>query len=268
MLYKEYRIPLPLDVDDFKRGQLYAVSELCRKETGGGEGAEFVTQREFTSSSLIPGQTVTGTYYHKIYRLKSKAPWILQKMLPEEAFEIHEESWSAYPYCKTVLTNPKYMKENFRQVIESTHLPDNGSAENPLNGPKKREIITLDICDDTLIGKSAYKEDRDPKSFRSEKAEVGPLEDEWIEEHEPIMCAYKLVSIHFKWKGLTSLVEKTVLKQYTRIFGMFHREAYASIDTWYDMTFEEVQEYELETAKILRKQLAEPEKRGTKCDDK
>lgn len=38
-----------------------------------------------------------------------------------------------------------------------------------------------------------------------------------------VMCAYKLVSINFKWTGLTHLVEKTVQKQYPRIFSKFHR---------------------------------------------
>ncbi|CAD6197833.1 unnamed protein product [Caenorhabditis auriculariae] len=268
MLIKEFRIPMPIDVEDFQRGQLYAVAELSKNETGGGEGAEFIKQKDFTSTTLLPGKTVSGTYTYKIYHLRSKAPWILQKMLPEEAFEIHEESWNAYPYCKTVLTNPKYMKENFQQIIETIHLPDNGTSENPLNCPIKREIITLDICDDKIIGKSAYKENCDPKIFQSTKAEVGPLENDWIEEHEPIMCAYKLVSLHFKWKGFSSLVEKTVLKQYPKIFGVFHREAYTLIDTWYDMTLEEVRKFELETAEVLRKQIAEPEKRGTTCNEK
>ena len=40
------------------------------------------------------------------------------------------KSWNAYPYCKTVLTNPDYMKANFIMKIESIHLPDKGTTEN------------------------------------------------------------------------------------------------------------------------------------------
>lgn len=65
---------------------------------------QFLVQEDFTSNTLRPGQTVSGTYTKKIYRLRSKAPWVLQKLLPPEAFVIYEESWNAYPYCKTVLT--------------------------------------------------------------------------------------------------------------------------------------------------------------------
>ena len=42
------------------------------------------------------------------------------------SLEIHEEAWNAYPYCKTVLTNPGYMKENFYITIETYHIGDRG----------------------------------------------------------------------------------------------------------------------------------------------
>ena len=29
---------------------------------------------------------------------------------PKGSLEVHEEAWNAYPYCKTVLSNPGYMK--------------------------------------------------------------------------------------------------------------------------------------------------------------
>ncbi|CAB3407412.1 unnamed protein product [Caenorhabditis bovis] len=267
MLVKEYRIPLPLTVDEFHIGQLYAVSACSRNETGGGEGAEFLKQEDFTSTSILPGKKLTGIYTYKIYRLRSKAPWVLQKLLPPEAFEIHEESWNAYPYCKTVLTNPGYMKNNFMQTIETIHLADNGQSENPLNAPKNREIVYIDICDEKIYGRNGYNKQRDPTIFKSKKTGRGPLEDEWIDNHEPIMCAYKLVSIHFKWTGFQTLIEKTIHKQYPKVFGIFHRDAYAWIDVWHDMSLEDIRRFEEETAQILRKQIEEPEKRGTNCDD-
>lgn len=258
------------------------MSACSRSETGGGEGAEFLVQEDFTSDTLLPGQTVTGTYTKKIYRLRSKAPWVLQKLLPPEAFEIHEESWNAYPYTKTILTNPGYMKENFHQVIETTHLADNGCTENPLNGPDKREIVWIDITDNEMFGSKNYKAEKDAKLFEAEVVERGPLEDDWMDSHEPvswrqrmkdekesfqIMCAYKLVSCHFKWTGLQRMVEKTIHKQYPRVFGLMHRDAFVLIDEWFNMSMDSIREYEEETAEVLRKQIAEPEKRGNTCND-
>ncbi|XGW20167.1 hypothetical protein V3C99_003750 [Haemonchus contortus] len=268
MLIKEFRIPLPLKVEEFRRGLLYSVSEASKCETGGGEGAEFVKQYDFFDDTTIkPGKKLSGIYSYKIYRVKSKVPWILQKLLPEEAFEIHEESWNAYPYCKTVLTNPGYMGQNSSLIIESTHLPDNGSSENPLNIKKKRDVVYLDICDDEIIGEANYKPEFDPKIFLSERTGRGQLRENWMETTTPMMCCYKVVTIQFKWIGLGSLVEKTILKQYTKIFSNFHRCAFCWIDSWFDLTDEEIQEFEDETARQLQQLVTSEEKRGVSFDD-
>ncbi|KAK6730531.1 hypothetical protein RB195_007160 [Necator americanus] len=269
MLVKEFRIPLPLEVEEFRRGQLYSVAEASKNETGGGEGAEFVKQYDFFDDpSILPGKTLSGTYTYKIYRLKSKAPWVLQKIFPSEAFEIHEESWNAYPYCKTILTNPGYMGSNFSLIIESIHLPDNGCSDNPLNAPEKREIIYLDICDDIILGKCQYNPDTDPKLFISERTGRGRLKPDWMYSTTPIMCCYKLVTVHFKWTGLSGFVEKTIQKQYSKIFTRFHRDAFCWIDYWIDLNEDELREFEEKIAEQLLKQLAEPEKRGATLDDR
>ncbi|KAK6046005.1 phosphatidylinositol transfer protein [Cooperia oncophora] len=219
-------------------------------------------------------EKLSGIYTYKIYRCKSKMPWILQKLLPEEAFELHEESWNAYPYCKTVLTlatrplqNPGYMGEDSMLVIESIHLPDNGSSENPLNINRKRDIVFLDICDDTLIGEANYRPESDPKIFKSERTGRGQLREDWMEHTTPMMCCYKAVTVQFKWLGLGSLVEKTIMKQYSKIFSNFHRHAFCWIDTWFDLTDEELQEYDEETARQLQELVNSEKRRGVALDD-
>ena len=38
MLIKEYRVILPMTVEEYNIAQLYAVAEASKNETGGGEG--------------------------------------------------------------------------------------------------------------------------------------------------------------------------------------------------------------------------------------
>ncbi|EPB65320.1 phosphatidylinositol transfer protein [Ancylostoma ceylanicum] len=168
---------------------------------------------------------------------------------------------------KHAIRNPGYMGQNFTLIIESIHLPDNGCADNPLNAPRKRDIIYLDICDDVLIGKCNYRPETDPKLFVSERTGRGQLKPGWTYSATPVMCCYKLVTVHFKWTGLSSFVEKTIQKQYPKIFTKFHREAFCWIDYWFDLTDEELREFEEKIAKQLLEQLAEPEKRGGTLDD-
>ncbi|PAV84266.1 hypothetical protein WR25_16855 [Diploscapter pachys] len=163
MIIKEYRIPLPLKLNEYQRGQRFTVSEASKAETGGGEGVE---------------------------------------VFPSEAFEIHEECWNAFPYTKTVVTNPKYMKENFQVVIESMHVQNNGHTDDvlfTLQPGIKRDVVHLDIRDDAFISKSDYAPTTDPKAriniakmikcciiqkWHSKKANRGPLKDDWISSKE------------------------------------------------------------------------------------
>ncbi|CAD5222182.1 unnamed protein product [Bursaphelenchus xylophilus] len=268
MLIKEYRIPMPLSVDEYQRGQLYSVSEASKNETGGGEGVEILKQEPFTSDKVRPGQTLSGMYTYKIYNLKSKMPWIFKKLLPEEAGFLHEESWNAYPYCKTVVTNPGYMKGNFSVVIESIHLADNGSTENALgigkDELKKREVVMLDIWSEEYLVPRDTKPETNPRTFKSTKTGRGPLVEGWQNNTQPLMCCYKLCRVHFKWFGLQSKVERTAHKNYPRLFTKFHREIFCWIDAWYELTLEEIRKIEAETAEQLRKQIKEGEVRGMK----
>ena len=44
-----------------------------------------------------------------IFTLCQVPGWI-KMVAPTGSLEIHEEAWNAYPYCRTVLSNPGYMK--------------------------------------------------------------------------------------------------------------------------------------------------------------
>lgn len=42
---------------------------------------QFIKQCEFFDDpTILPGKTLSGIYSYKIYRLKSKVPWVLQKV--------------------------------------------------------------------------------------------------------------------------------------------------------------------------------------------
>ena len=82
-----------------------------------------------------------------------------------------------------------------------------------------------------------YKANEDPKKFQSKKTGRGPLEGNWAvntftdtdiahfsiasndicfwfsqKTTEPVMCAYKLVTVEFKWFGLQNRVESFIQK--------------------------------------------------------
>ncbi|KAH7728643.1 phosphatidylinositol transfer protein [Aphelenchoides avenae] len=272
MLIKEYRLVLPFSLDEFQRGQLYAVAECSKRETGGGEGVEVVDQRPFESSTVRPGHQLKGIYSKKIYRFKSKSPRVFRALLPDAAFVVEEESWNAYPYTRTVLTNPGYMGKDFFIVVETLHVDnDNGQQHNVLNADDKvlaqRKVVKLDIADDAILKPTDLNAENDIHRFRSQKTGRGPLNPGWEAQHRPLMCAYKLVTVHFKWRLLQNKVERGIHNTYPRLFGKFHREVFCWIDRWHHLTMAEVHKFEEETALELKRQINEGPTRGMAADN-
>ncbi|XP_040859870.1 phosphatidylinositol transfer protein beta isoform isoform X4 [Ochotona curzoniae] len=237
VLIKEFRVVLPCSVQEYQVGQLYSVAEASKNETGGGEGIEVLKNEPYEKDGE------KGQYTHKIYHLKSKVPAFVRMIAPEGSLVFHEKAWNAYPYCRTIVTN-EYMKDDFFIKIETWHKPDLGTLEND------------------------YKADEDPALFQSVKTKRGPLGPNWKKELAnkpdcPQMCAYKLVTIKFKWWGLQSKVENFIQKQEKRIFTNFHRQLFCWIDKWIDLTMEDIRRMEDETQKELETLRNQGQVRGT-----
>ncbi|KAJ1367528.1 hypothetical protein KIN20_028461 [Parelaphostrongylus tenuis] len=267
MIVKEYRVVLPMTVEEYQVGQLWSVAEASKAETGGGEGVEVLKNEPFDGVPLYNGKYDKGQYTHKIYHLQSKVPTILRKIAPKGSLAIHEEAWNAYPYCRTVLTNPDYMKSNFFVKIETIHLPDRGTSENAHNLPpeelERREVVLIDIADDNqYLHAGDISSSTTPSTFVSSKTGRGPLTGSWMESVQPVMCAYKLVSVHFKWFGLQKMVESYTHTQYPRLFSKFHREVFCWIDCWYGLTMQDIRAIEARAQKELEDQRKSGEVRG------
>ena len=102
---------------------MYAVAEASKNETGGGEGVEVLKNEPYDASSpnckpLLNGKFTKGQYTYKIYRLASKGAGWIKMLAPAGSLEIHEEAWNAYPYCRTVLSNPGYMKVRYHDMFQ------------------------------------------------------------------------------------------------------------------------------------------------------
>ncbi|GFS22855.1 phosphatidylinositol transfer protein beta isoform, partial [Elysia marginata] len=59
-----------------------------------------------------------------------KLPRLMQKLAPKGVWALGEHSWNVFPYCRTIVTNPLYMKDNFYAVIDSYYAADNGTSDN------------------------------------------------------------------------------------------------------------------------------------------
>ncbi|KAF7238632.1 hypothetical protein EG68_12076 [Paragonimus skrjabini miyazakii] len=188
MLITEFRIILPMTVEEYRVAQLYAVAEASKRETGGGDGVEILVNEPFTTEVHPPDPPLldgdpryqTGQYTRKLYHLAHKVPNIVRQVAPTKSLILPEVAWNAYPYCRTVLTND-YFTTAFCIKIESLHSPDiNLTNAHQLSSEelKNRKVVNIDIGDISPSDKD-YNPDEDPTTFKSEKTGRGPLKPGW-----------------------------------------------------------------------------------------
>jgi len=158
------------------------------------------------------------------------------------------------------------MKDNFCIIIETLHCADKGIQENAHQLPpeklKHREVVFIDIANDSVVNRD-YKETEDPRKFKSQKTERGPLSGNWRDSVTPVMCAYKQVTVKFKWTGLTNTVESFIHKTERRIFLNFHRQVFCWMDRWYGLTMQDIRDLEEKTKIELDEQRNQGNVRGT-----
>ncbi|XP_074698178.1 membrane-associated phosphatidylinositol transfer protein 1 isoform X2 [Strix aluco] len=256
MLIKEYHILLPMSLEEYQVAQLYMIQKKSREESSGeGSGVEILANRPYSDG---PGGS--GQYTHKIYHVGSHIPSWFRALLPKAALQVEEESWNAYPYTRTRYTCP--FVEKFSIEIETYYRPDAGQQTNVFNlsaAEKRQRILdTIDIVRDP-ISPGEYKPEEDPKLYHSAKTGRGPLGDDWLEVSAggPLMCAYKLCKVEFRYWGMQSKIEQFIHDVGLRkVMLRAHRQAWCWQDEWTDLTMEDIRQLEEETARMLAQKMA------------
>ncbi|XP_044131648.1 membrane-associated phosphatidylinositol transfer protein 2 isoform X12 [Bufo gargarizans] len=261
MLIKEYRIPLPMTVEEYRIAQLYMIQKKSREETcGEGSGVEILENRPY-----IDGPGGSGQYTHKVYHIGMHIPSWFRSILPKAALRVEEESWNAYPYTRTRYTCP--FVEKFSIDIETFYKSDSGELANVFNlsPAEKRQAVLdpIDIVKDP-IPPHEYKPEEDPKVYKSMKTKRGPLSDDWIEDYRnnfggcPIMCAYKLCKVEFRYWGMQSKIERFIHDVGLRkVMVRAHRQAWCWQDEWWGLTIEDIRQLEKETQLMLAQKMAQ-----------
>ncbi|XP_032098965.1 membrane-associated phosphatidylinositol transfer protein 2 isoform X8 [Sapajus apella] len=259
MIIKEYRIPLPMTVEEYRIAQLYMIQKKSRNETyGEGSGVEILENRPYTDG---PGGS--GQYTHKVYHVGMHIPSWFRSILPKAALRVVEESWNAYPYTRTRFTCP--FVEKFSIDIETFYKTDAGENPDVFSlSPVEKNQLTIDFIDIVKdpVPHNEYKIEEDPKLFQSTKTQRGPLSDNWIEEYKkqvfPIMCAYKLCKVEFRYWGMQSKIERFIHDTgLRRVMVRAHRQAWCWQDEWYGLSMENIRELEKEAQLMLSRKMAQ-----------
>uniref|UniRef100_A0A8C7P3L9 Phosphatidylinositol transfer protein membrane associated 2 n=1 Tax=Oncorhynchus mykiss TaxID=8022 RepID=A0A8C7P3L9_ONCMY len=236
------------------------IQKKSREEScGEGSGVEILENKPYEDG---PGGS--GQYTHKVYHIGKHIPSWFCSILPQAALRVEEESWNAYPYTRTRYTCP--FVEKFSIDIETYYKPDTGTQEcfNLSSADKRaRTVDPIDIVKD-YIAPHEYLVEEDPKLYVSVKTQRGPLTDDWIEminqnpTQNPVMCAYKLCKVEFRYWGMQSKIERFIHDVGLRkVMVRAHRQAWCWQDEWYGLTIEDIRQLELETQLALATKMAQ-----------
>ncbi|XP_026412888.1 phosphatidylinositol transfer protein 1-like [Papaver somniferum] len=251
---REFRIVMPMSLDEYQVAQMYMVMKMQQQSTSNNEGVEVLENRPFKDDVFGKGQ-----YTSKVYHLQSKIPTWLTTFAPADALLMQEEAWNAYPRCKTVIKCPYF--ERFNLSIETIHKADNGNSEN-VHGLSKeqlatREVVIIDIAS-TVTDYWSYAIGTSPvdlSKFKSSRTNRGPLLEGWQDLCEPVMTAYKLVTVDAPYWGFGYRLEQALLSAERALFLESHRNCFAWIDDWYGMTMEQIRELEKQSDSSLNEKL-------------
>ena len=257
----EYRIIMPLTVDQYYIGKGYMVNKVTREEKGeAGEGVEIISTERYTNEA---GALFQKSY--KIYHFKSRLPSAVRWAIPDSYLHFHEKSINEWPHSVTANMIPG-LADDFRLICESVHIPyvhGQPIPENPVDLPpeqlKNREVVYLDIVGSEVKPKP---KEVDMNGFTAPELGItkpliaGPPNSKappkWTETFEgPMMCVVKVVKFHLKWFGLQGLANKIVFSTlYPDLFANTHRKLMHWHKEWSGWTLEQIIEYEKETEVI------------------
>lgn len=191
VVIREFRIPLPLTVDEYQVAQLYTVAEESKNETGGGDGVQVIENKPYKKDNGEEGQ-----YTYKIYNIHHKVPRFVKSFAPKGSLVFHEKAWNSYPFCYTEYVN-EHFGEKFKMVIISRHQADSGDNNDvdyghyPEVDKSKMSTQNINICDNQSFDKNRYNESSDPTKYSFPEQNRGPFSIDFANNTKPIMTCYK-----------------------------------------------------------------------------
>ncbi|OSX68461.1 hypothetical protein BU14_2761s0001 [Porphyra umbilicalis] len=259
MLIKEYRLLLPMTLEEYQVAQLYMVAKSSGEETSktAGEGIVIHTNEPYTPDNNPYGLPPGGQYTHKTLHFASRLPRWLFSILPTTATMLTEQSWNAYPSCVTQYTNA-YLGDALHLTVTSAHAADRGTQPNATGlgaaDLAVRQVDYINIAcgaDADAAAARAYVSGTGGGRAAAAGVRRGPLRPRWFAEGDGggvCMCAYKVVKLRFKVFGLQTRAESWGhYYGFRAAFAGYHRKLWMWLDEWWGLSVADVRAMEEET---------------------
>ncbi|CAN8071024.1 unnamed protein product [Agarophyton chilense] len=247
MLIREYRIPFPATLEEYRIGMLYMISRATEEENRRSKGQKpvhLVTRQRFVDHQ----RGVSGVYTEKHVHVRNFLPSFIKIFIPEQKCILVERAWNAFPnYCLTTYESPFFAKSFYLSVQSRYVGNDAGGLENALGlSPselQQRQVVHVNLGSEEHVKMTS---DTDVVRFESKQAGRGELDatGQWMQRDTPIMCCYKLVRLNVSIPSLPSARVEEWCHRHAllRAFVHYNRQALCWMDQWYGLDASSVYE--------------------------
>lgn len=245
MLVKEYRIPFPATLEDYRIGMLYMISRATEEENSRSpdkKRIDVVKRERYYDQS----RGIHGVYTEKVCHVRAFLPNFIKIFVPESKSILVEKAWNGFPHhCLTTYESP-YLGSTFHLSVESRYVGnDCGELENALGLSEDelaaRQVVRLNIGDDSVLGMTP---ETDVHKFQSCVADVPVMDREgvWMRGASPVMCCYKVCRLEVSTKGLPGRrVERWGHRHGLQAaFIRYNRQVLCWIDSWLGLSVADV----------------------------
>ncbi|KAG9392171.1 Phosphatidylinositol transfer protein [Carpediemonas membranifera] len=246
MHIREFRIPMPLDLEQYYLAQMYMNARAPIEDSADGGSMEILVP----STPRVDEETGQDYIYtHKVFHISTFLPKWVRILLPGAAkVDAFETSFAQYPELVRTEYYCPLLRKHFKLVVLSSHYADDNCGQhNALHLSEKdlarRSVDVIDILEDDL------PEDEFEEEFAPDKWPTR-LEPGW-RDREGVMTAYKVVKIKVGIIGFQNRLERFLLYLIRNQFLKYHQKSFAWKPYWRDMTIDDVRAMELKTTSEL-----------------
>jgi len=257
MLLVEYRIKLPISIDQYQIAHLHTTMDMSKQYTKLGEGVEILENTPCDPACLPHQKPDSRKAVTKVQRT-SKRYYIPDSITTVVGFNnviLRKSSFNKFPNFRTTITvesaSGSLINGEFTIDTVCRKGDDVVNKDNVFRLPQeildKRAVVDIDIVRDALPS-DLVSEYEDPKK-------VLGLTDEWQESLIPRLSivVYKLVFVKSCDPVNKEVINALVIDNLNKMFNVFHRKLVCSQDRWTGLNMEDIRIMEEETKDLLAK---------------
>ncbi|CAF0715680.1 unnamed protein product [Adineta steineri] len=275
MKLKEYRIPMPLTLDEYRLGQQWTEIELLKESLQTYSTCIKISDNIPEEKRLeiihekLPlrlQSTINSSIQmkHKKYFIKDQKSKFFDFFSFKSKIDLilDEYSWDNWPYTLTIVEN---IENSIRIIIQSYYKNISLSQMNlnsqlyfSLNDEQRKYLKDYEIINisERFEDKKDYRIDEDPtRNISLKKPNLLPLQfsTKWYEnlsKNQSLMYVYKLIELvmideeSFFTRATNKILWSSILKTQKMLYHRFHQKMICNIDKWIDKTMENIYEEE------------------------